>query len=188
MAIGMGLAVGVVVLAAIAFALYYNSFVGKRNSADLAFSTIDVLLKKRYDLIPNLVASVKQYMTHESETFTKVAELRTRAMAAPSADEAVALNNQLGAALRGLMVQVERYPELKANENFLQLQRSLNEMEEQLSAARRSYNASVTEWNNAVQMFPGNLFAGLFGFARRALLETPEAERANPDVGGLFKA
>jgi LemA protein len=179
-----------IVAAVVVLALFgmYNSLVGKRNQADNAFATIDALLKKRYDLIPNLVASVRQYMQHEAGTLTRITELRARATGGTlPPDEALAVNAQLGAALRGLMVQVENYPQLRATENFLQLERSLNEVEEQISAARRAFNAAVTEYNNAVQMFPTNLIAAATGFQPRKLFEVAEAERKTPDVGALFK-
>lgn len=185
----IGLIVVLVVVAVLGLALLgiYNGLVGKRNRIQEAFSTIDVMLKKRYDLIPNMVATVKQYMTHESETLTKIAGLRTRAMD-PNLpmDERVRVDNELMKGLRGLMVQVEAYPDLKANENFMHLQRTLNEVEEQLSAARRAYNAAVLEMNNAVEMFPSNIVAGMFNFKRHEMFEAPEAERATPDVKSLF--
>ncbi len=175
------------VAAFIAFALY-NSLVGKKNRVENAFASIDVYLKKRYDLIPNLVASVKQYMQHESETLTKVTEMRARATSGSlSSDEKVALNNQLGKSIGGIMVAVEAYPELKADTGFQQLQRALNEIEEQLAASRRAFNAAVTDFNNAVEMFPTNILAGMMGYTRRELLVTAERERQNVDVSDLFK-
>jgi LemA protein len=171
------------------FVAIYNSLVGKKNIVEQAFATIDVMLKKRYDLIPNLVGTVKTYMKHESETLTKIAGLRARAMDPnTSGDEQIQINSQLGGLLRGLMVQVENYPELKANENFMQLQRSLNEIEEQLSASRRTFNAAVTDFNNAVEMFPTNIVAGMMGYRRRRLFEIEEAERQNPNVANLFSS
>jgi len=190
----MTIAVIVVILAVLLvpvliLVVIYNSLVGKKNTAEQAFSTIDVMLKKRYDLIPNLVATAQAYMKHEAGTLTQIAGLRARAMApGTGGDEQVAINNQLTGMLRGLMVQVENYPELKANENFMHLQRSLNEVEEQLQAARRTYNAAVTDFNNAVEMFPTNIVAGMMGYKRRPLFETPEAERQNPNVAQLFKS
>lgn len=175
------------VAAFIAFALY-NSLVGKKNRVENAFASIDVFLKKRYDLIPNLVAAVKQYMQHESETLTKVTEMRARATSgALGTDEKVALNNQLGKAIGGIMVAVEAYPQLKADTSFQQLQRSLNEIEEQLAASRRAFNAAITDFNNAVEMFPTNVLAGMMGYTRRELLVTAERERQNVDVSDLFK-
>jgi LemA protein len=175
-----------VVLAVVAFSMY-NSLVGKKNAVENAFGSIDVMCKKRYDLIPNLVASVKQYAAHEAGTLEKVTALRNQAAAGNlSPDETVQVNNQLTHALGGLMVTVEAYPELKANENFLQLQRALNETEEQLSASRRAFNAAVTDFNNAVEMFPTNIMAGMMHYTRRQLFEAAEQERKNVDVGQLF--
>lgn len=165
----------------------YNRLIRRRNDADKAFATIDAMAKKRYDLIPNLVATVQKYMQHERETLTEITELRAKAVSGNLSDnEKVDLNNKIGRALGGIMVAVENYPELKANQNFLQLQGSLNEVEEQLSAARRAYNAAVTDYNNAVQMFPSNMFALMFGFKAKLLFEISEQERQNVDVKALF--
>jgi len=167
--------------------LMYNSLVGKKNQVENAFASIDTLLKKRYDLIPNLVAAVKQYMQHEAGTLTEITELRAKAMSGGiSSDEAVALNNKIGKALGGIMVAVENYPDLKASENFQQLQRSLNEVEEQISAARRAFNSSVTDYNNSVEMVPTNMVASMMGYRRRQVFEIPDEERKNVDVGALF--
>ena len=181
--------IGLLVLVVLAIVLFgmYNSLVGKKNAVEKAFGSIDVMCKKRYDLIPNLVATVKQYASHEAGTLEKVTALRNEAASGNlSSDEAVQLNNQLTHALSGLMVKVEAYPDLKANENFLQLQRSLNETEEQLSAARRAFNSAVTDFNNAVEMFPTNIMAGMMNYKRRQLFEAAEQERENVDVGQLF--
>ena len=165
----------------------YNRLVRRRNDANKAFATIDAMAKKRYDLIPNLVATVQQYMEHERGTLTEITELRAKAMSGNLSDnEKVDLNNKISRAMGGIMVAVENYPELKANQNFLQLQGSLNEVEEQLSAARRAYNAAVTDYNNAVQMFPSNVFAMMFGFKTKLLFEITEQERQNVDVKSLF--
>jgi LemA protein len=180
--------IGLIVLAVIVFFVLYNSLVAKKNQVENAFATMDVYLKKRYDLVPNLVATVQQYMKHEADTLTKVTELRARAQAGNlSTDEEVAVNNQLGRAIGNIMLQVEQYPDLKANQNFLDLQGSLNEIEEQLSAARRAYNASVTDLNNAIEMFPTNLLAGMMGYSRRTLFEISEGERQNVNVKQLFQ-
>lgn len=181
--------IGIVVVVAVVFLFMYNSLVGKKNQADMAFASIDALLKKRYDLIPNLVATVKQYMTHEAGVLTEVTELRAKAISGnTSNDQAVDINNRLGRAMRNIMVAVENYPQLRASENFQQLQRTLNEVEEQLSAARRAFNAAVTDYNNAVEMFPTNVMAGMMGYRRRTLFEAAEEERRNPNVKDLFKA
>jgi LemA protein len=166
----------------------YNGLIGKRNRVDQAFASIDVMLKKRYDLVPNLVATVERYMVHERELLTEVTELRTRAMSGDlSPEQRVAAENGFNAALGRLMVSVENYPDLKSNQNFLQLQGSLNEVEEQISAARRAYNAATTDFNNAIQMFPGNLMAGPMGLSRRELFEATTVERQNVDVRSMFQ-
>ena len=172
---------------AVVFFLMYNTVIRRKNTVENTFAGMDTILKKRYDLIPNLVAAVKQYMGHESEVLTKITELRAKATSGDvSSDEAVELNNQLQSALGGLMVQVEAYPDLKASDNFDQLQRSLNEVEEQLSAARRAFNAAVTDFNNTVEMFPTNVVAVMMGQRRRKLFEIPERERENVNVSDLF--
>jgi len=166
-----------VVLVLLILVLMYNSLIGKRNQVESVFSTIDVMLKKRYDLIPNLVESVKGYMLHERETLERIAQLRTQALGSRTEAEKVATENQIVGPLRQLMVAVEAYPELKANQNFLQLQGSLNEVEEQISAARRAFNAAVLQYNNAVQMFPTSLIAAMMHLQTRAFFEAPPEER-----------
>lgn len=176
-----------VVLAIFAIALY-NSLIRKRNEVENAFGGMDVQLKKRYDLIPNLVATVQQYAKHEKELLEKVTQLRNQAVGGNlSNDEKVALNNSISGALREIMVTVENYPDLKANTNFLDLQRALNEVESQISASRRTYNATVTDFNNAIETFPGNLMAGMMGLTRKSVFEIPDSERQNVNVNDLFK-
>ena len=183
----MLIAIGIVAVFVVFFILTYNGLVGKKNQVENAFASIDAMLKKRYDLIPNLVATVKQYAAHESDTLTEITELRAKAISGNlSSDEQVEINNQISKAMGGIMVAVENYPDLKANENFLQLQRSLNEIEEQISAARRAFNASVTDYNNAIEMFPSNLVAGMMNYTRRQLFEIPDDERENVNLGELF--
>lgn len=165
----------------------YNSLVGKKNQVENVFGSMDAMLKKRYDLIPNLVETVKNYMQHERGTLTEITEMRAKAVSGNlSSDDQVDLNNKLNKMLGGIMVAVENYPDLKANENFLNLQGSLNEVEEQISAARRTYNAAVTDYNNAVEMFPTNIMAGMMNYRRKQVFEIPETQRENVDVGGLF--
>lgn len=169
------------------FIFIYNSLIGKKNQVENAFSSIDTMLKKRYDLLPNLVETVKAYMKHEAGTLTKITELRAKAVSGNlPPDEKVNIENQIAGAMRNIMVQVENYPNLKANENFMQLQGSWNEIEEQISAARRAYNASVTDYNNAVQMFPTNFFAGIMGYKKRNWFEIPEQERQNISAAAMF--
>jgi len=182
----------IVVLAIAAFAIIvvvamYNNLVRKRNEVDNAFGGMDVQLKKRYDLIPNLVATVKQYATHEKELLTQVTEMRAKATSGTlSSDERVALDNQISAGMKSIMVAVENYPDLKASENFVNLQRTLNEVESQISAARRTYNAVITDFNNAIQTFPSNIIAGMMKLQRKEVFVIPEAERQNVNVKNLF--
>ncbi len=174
---------GIIAFAIIVFVAIYNGLVGKKNMVENAFSSIDVMLKKRFDLIPNLVATVKQYMTHENETLTKVTEMRAKALSGGlTNDQMVELDNMVG----NIMVSVEKYPDLKASTNFLQLQGSLNEIEEQLSASRRAYNAAVMDYNNAIEMFPSNIVANMINYKQRKMFEIAESERATPNVKNLF--
>lgn len=176
--------VGLVVLFPV---LIYNRLVSSRNAVENTFGSIDAMLKKRYDLIPNLVESVKAYMKHEKDTLNQVTELRTKAISGGiSTEEKVAIDNQLSSMMRKVMVSVESYPDLKSSEQFTQLQRSWNEAEEQIAAARRAYNSSVTQYNNAVETFPGNLVAGMFGHSRKAVFEIAQAERENVSAKNLF--
>ena len=175
---------GVIALIAI---LMYNSLIGKKNQVENIFAGVDAVLKKRYDLIPNLVASVSQYMEHEKSTLEKVTEYRAQAMKPGiSNDQKIALDAKLTSALGAINIAMEAYPDLKANENVMHLQRSLNEIEEQISAARRAYNQAVTDLNNAIEMFPTNLIAGWMNLQRRAVFEITVTERQNVDVNALF--
>jgi LemA protein len=167
--------------------LMYNSLIGKKNQVDNIFAGVDTVLKKRYDLIPNLVASVERYMEHEKGILENVTALRAQAMKPNlSDDQKIALDTKLSAALGAITVAIENYPELKANENVMHLQRSLSEIEEQISAARRAYNQAVTDLNNAIEMFPTNLIAGWMNLQRRAVFEITIAERQNVNVHELF--
>lgn len=171
----------------VAFASIYNGLIRKKNDVEDAFSSIDVMLKKRYDLIPNLVETVKTFMNHEKDLLVKVTELRASAMKPGiSTDEKINIENQMNKAVGGIMVAVERYPDLKSNVNFLKLQDSFSEIEEQISGARRYYNSAVKEFNNAIEVFPTNLFAGIFGFTKRAFFEITAPERENPNAKELF--
>jgi LemA protein len=177
--------IGVLVLIPV---LMYNSLVGKRNQIHNIFGTMDAMLKKRWDLVPNLVETVKSYAAHERGLFESVTEARSRAMQGrPSDDDKVVLDNAVSQLIGLFRMTVENYPQLKASDNFLHLQRTLNELEEQISAARRAYNASVTDYNNSVEMFPTNIIASMFGFVRKPLLEFSPESRLNPDAGQLLK-
>lgn len=181
--------VGLVGLVGLVYVVLYNSLIGKRNQVENAFGSVETNLKKRYDLIPNLVAAVQKYMTYEKDLLERIVSLRTQAMAAggtPDPEQRFKLEGDLSQALRGLMINVENYPDLKASQNMLQLQASLNEVEEQISASRRFYNAAVTDYNNAVEMFPSNLVAGQMRLSRKPVFTIPESERAAPDLGKMF--
>lgn len=167
----------------------YNSLVRRKNDVENAFASVDVMLKKRYDLIPNLVETVKSYMKHEKSLLTELTELRARAISSDiSNDERVNLENKINRGISGVMVAVENYPDLKASQNFLQLQAAWNEAEEQISAARRAFNAAVTVFNNKVETFPSNVMAGIMGYKRRILFEIPELERQNLSAKNLFES
>lgn len=154
------------------FLIYkYNSFVVFKTRAEEAWSDIDVQLKRRYDLIPNLVSTVKGYATHESEAFEKVSEARSKAMQAGSIEEKGQAENALAGTLKSLFAISESYPELKANTNFLQLQGELSDTENKIQAARRFYNGNVKELNTRVETFPGNLIAKMFKFTKRDYFE-----------------
>ncbi len=172
----------IVVVLALWLVLTYNGLVTLKNRTDEAWSDIDVQLKRRYDLIPNLVETVKGYAAHESQTFEKVVQARNAAMGAQSmADKAVA-ENQLSQTLKSIFALSEAYPELKANQNFLQLQQDLTDTEDKIQAARRFYNGNVRDFNIKLQVFPTNLFGNSLGFKAREFFEVAEAEKAAPQV------
>ena len=149
----------------------YNRLVNLRNRRQNAFADIDVQLRQRHDLIPQLVETVKGYASHEKELLLRVTEARTAAMGAKTIDDKIVAEQQLTAALQGLKVQVEAYPDLKANQNFLQLQEELSDIENKLAASRRFFNGATTEYNNSVEAFPGNLIAKNFGFKREVMFD-----------------
>lgn len=163
--------IGVLVLLALWVISVYNGLVRLRNRRQNAFADIDVQLRQRHDLVPQLVDTVKGYATHERELLTKITEARSAAMAATGIDDKIKAEQQLSSALAGLKVQVEAYPDLKANQNFLQLQEELSDIENKLAAARRFFNGATTEYNNAVESFPGNMIARNFGFQREIMFD-----------------
>jgi len=175
--------VGILVIAGIVIVGIYNGLVQLRVRADNSWSDIDVQLKRRHDLIPNLVETVKGYATHERGTFENVARYRSAAMAATSAADRAQAEGQLTQALRGLLAVAENYPELKANAQFQSLQNSLSGLEEALQNSRRYYNAVVRDLNTRIQSFPSNMIAGMFNFQQRQCFEIADAtERAVPSV------
>jgi LemA protein len=167
----------ILVVIAVVLISSYNGLVQLRVRCDSAWSDIDVQLKRRHDLIPNLVETVKGYATHEKGTFENIAKFRSQAMQATSPNDKAAAENQLTGALKSLFAVAENYPELKASEQFTQLQDSLSQTEDSIQNARRYYNAVVRDLNTKIQVFPTNILAGMFGFQARQFFETSEADR-----------
>ena len=155
----------------------YNRFIKLRNNRENAFADIDVQLKQRHDLIPQLVATVKGYASHEKETLDRVVSARNGAIQARSIDEKIVAENALSSALAGLKITVEAYPDLKANSNFMQLQEEISDIENKLAAVRRFFNSATKELNTAIELFPGNIVAGMFGFRKEVMFELGTSER-----------
>ena len=167
--------VGVIVVAVIWVISVYNSLVAMRQRVNQAFADVDVQLKQRHDLIPNLVETVKGYAAHERGTLEAVVQARNAAIAAPGAEQKVAAENMLTGALRQLFALSEAYPDLKANQNFQQLQAELSDIENKLAASRRFFNNAVQEYNTGIEQFPAALFAGTFGFTHRTFFDLGDA-------------
>ena len=172
---------GIVVVVAIYVISVYNSLKTIENRVENAWSQIDVQLQRRFDLIPNLVEAVKGYMDHENETLTKIAELRTSWANASTVHEKAELDNQLSGALKTIMAVSENYPELKANQNFSELQEELRNTENKISYARQFYNDSVTMYNTKIELFPANIVASMFRFNAEELFKT-DSEEARKNV------
>lgn len=168
------IAIIVAVVIVIWFVSGYNSLVRARNDRENAFANIDVQLKQRHDLIPQLVSTVKGYATHERELLEGVTQARAAAMGVSSIDDKIKAEGELSKALAGLRVSLEAYPDLKANQNFMQLQSEVSELENKLAATRRYFNATTREYNNKVDIFPSNLIAGIFGFRREIMFEVED--------------
>jgi LemA protein len=169
--------IGVIVVIVFWAISVYNGLVAMRQRTNQAFADIDVQLKQRHDLIPNLVETVKGYAAHERGTLEAVVQARNAAIAAPGVEQKVAAENMLSGALRQLFALSESYPDLKANQNFQQLQSELSDIENKLAASRRFYNTAVQEYNTGIQQLPAALFAGMFGFSQRTFFDLGE-ERA----------
>jgi LemA protein len=169
----------IVILLVLAFWIMsaYNTLVRLRNHRQNAFADIDVQLRQRHDLVPQLVETVKGYAGHERELLTKITQARSIAMSARTIDDKIVAEQQLSSALQGLKVQAEAYPDLKANQNFLQLQEQLSDIENKLAASRRYFNGATTEYNTAAESFPGNLVAKNFGFNREILFDLSQDTR-----------
>ncbi len=169
------LVIAVIVVLYVVFV--YNGLVALRNRVSEAWSDIDVQLKRRYDLIPNLISTVKGYAAHESGVFEKVTAARANAMQAGNAHDKAEAENMLSDTLKSLFAVAEAYPDLKANQNFLELQRELSDTENKIQASRRFYNGNVLELNNKIDMFPSNIIASIFNFVKKEFFEVAEAEK-----------
>lgn len=167
----------IVVIVVLYVVFVYNGLVALRNRVSEAWSDIDVQLKRRYDLIPNLISTVKGYAAHESGVFEKVTAARAQAMQAGSAKDKAEAENMLSDTLKSLFAVAEAYPDLKANQNFLELQRELSDTENKIQASRRFYNGNVLELNNKIDMFPSNIIASIFNFVKKEFFEVAEAEK-----------
>lgn len=175
-------AAAVIVIAVIYIISKRNKFVSMEENIDNSYAQIDVQLKRRYDLIPNLVETVKGYAAHESDTLGRVIELRSAAESAKNINEEMKINAEINQALSRLMALAEAYPNLKADTSFLRLQDALHDTEGKIAIARQVYNDCVTKFNKSIKMFPGNIIAGVFGFDDKQYLETAESERENVRV------
>jgi Uncharacterized conserved protein len=171
----------------IGFILTYNTVISKKNNVDNALGAIDAELKKRRDLIPNLVESVKTYMQYEKDLLEKITRLRESAEKIEDPEKRLQIEQELSKALQSLKVRFENYPDLKANSSFLQLQATLTDVEESIAAARRFYNQAVTEYNNILEQIPYTFIAKMLGLQRKEVFKIPEEERANVNISELFK-
>ena len=179
---------GILILIVVWGVTTFNSFIAKRNRIKQCESSICVMLKQRNDLIPNLVATVKEFAKHEHNTLTEVIALRSKVMETSNPQEEIKLGARISEVLPSINALRESYPALKANTHFLQLQDSIEELELQLQASRRTYNAAVVYFNNAVEMFPSSIIAGMKNFTCFDLIEIPEAEKKNVNVSSLFNS
>ena len=178
---GILIFIGIVVVLVILFISLYNRLITLRNNRENAFADIDVQLKQRHDLIPQLVDSVKGYMKHEEGVLTKVTEARANAVKASGIDGKIAAEAQLATALQGLHIAVEAYPDLKANQNFMQLQEEISDIENKLAASRRYFNSATRELNTGVEKFPANIVAGMFNIRRAQMFDVGETQREKLD-------
>lgn len=169
-----------------ALILIYNSIIYKKNQVKSIKSSVDVQLKKRYDLIPNLVSCVKEIMVHEKDILIKITQLRSMAMSTQDEQKVFELNNQISKALGDIKIAIEAYPQIKSNQNMILLQKTLNEIEEQISAARRTYNSSVMIYNNALEMFPSNIIANCFKFKKADFFQIEKSHTNNPDIAKIL--
>ncbi|MBF0206585.1 MAG: LemA family protein [Oligoflexia bacterium] len=184
------LIIGVILVITMVFAVtVYNTVIGRKNDVENSFATIDAYLKKRYDLIPNLVETVKTYMQYEESVLIKITELRTGMINKDlNINNRMEASNEISKLLGGITAVLENYPDLKANNSFIELQKTMSQIEDELAAARRTYNASVTEFNNALEMFPTNIVAAFLKYQRKEVLSIGESERKNINIKNLFNS
>lgn len=182
----INIVIGVVIVVVIWVIVAYNKFVRLVNRTKEAWADIDVQLKRRYDLIPNLINTVKGYASHEEGTLTKVTEMRAKAMQGGSPEERGQSENMLTGALKSLFAVSENYPDLKANQNFLELQRELSDTENKIQAARRFYNGNVRDLNTGLEVFPGNIIGNIFKFKKQDFFELEESADAREPVEVKF--
>lgn len=171
----MLIAIGIAVVLVIWVVAIYNKLVKLRLRRENAFADIDVQLKQRHDLIPQLISSVKGYMKHEEGVLTRITEARSKAVSADKINDKIEAENELTSALSGLNIQVEAYPDLKANENFMHLQREISDIENKLAAVRRFFNSATRELNTAIQTFPNNMLSGMFGFKTEPMFDVGDS-------------
>ncbi len=176
----------VAAIVVIGFILINNQIIAKKNQMAQAFGSIEIYLKKRFDLLPNLAAMLNKYMAHEKDILLKVTELRSQIEQANEPKEKIEASNQLTTLMGGLNINTESYPDLKADKQFLNLQYELSEMEDQISAARRAFNAAVTSYNNQIQMFPASLVAGIRKDSAATLLDIPKAQQKEINLNELL--
>lgn len=186
MSTGAYVFVGIVLVFLIFMIVIYNSLIYKKNQIENIKGSIDALLNKRYDLIPNLVSAVKVYMDYESKLLKEIVSLRSALYGEKSIEDRLKASDRLSELIERLFVNFENYPDLKANNSILQLQLELSEIEEQISAARRAYNQVVTDFNNALEMFPSNIIANILGYKRQKVFSIPQEEKKNINIKKLF--
>ena len=180
------IAIAILVLIGLTGIIVSNRIIGEKNQVKQAFGSIEIYLKKRFDLIPNLIAMLNKYLAHEKETLLKITELRSTVEKASGANEKINASNELTHNMSGLNINVENYPDLKADKQFTNIEYELSDIEDQISAARRAYNAAVTSYNNTIEMFPASIVAGIRKDKLGTLLEIPKSEQKEINVNQLL--
>lgn len=184
----MKISIAIAILAVIGLfvIIVNNRIIGKKNQVKQAFGSIEIYLKKRFDLIPNLIAMLNKYLAHEKKTLIKITELRSTIEKASENNEKIKASNELTHIMSGLNINVENYPDLKADKQFTTIEFELSDIEDQISAARRAYNAAVTSYNNTIEMFPANIVASIRKDKPHTLLEIPESEQKEININQLL--